>query len=95
MKLLVNEPIPLTLNLHPEDWLEFVSILSAFAIRSTNSENRFILSVQKINLDEININEFLSYLDSSEYILSYAHQDDAGCELSLNICKPCKPIKFL
>jgi hypothetical protein len=88
MKLLINEPIPLTLNLHPEDWLEFISMLSAFSIHSTNSENRFILSVQKITLDEININEFFSYLDSSEYVLSYANLGGAGCELSLDMSKP-------
>jgi hypothetical protein len=83
MKLIVNEPIPLIPNVHPEDWLEFVSMLSHFAIRTTHSENRLILSVQKITLDEIKINEFLSFLDSSEYTLSYGHLGSAGCELSL------------
>jgi hypothetical protein len=88
MKLLINEPIPLIPNIHPEDWLEFVSMLSHFAIRTTPSENRLILSVQKITLDEIKINEFLSVLDSSEYVLSYGHLGGAGCELSLYMSKP-------
>jgi hypothetical protein len=88
MKLLIDEPIPLIPNVHPEDWLEFVSMLSHFAIRITHSENRMVLSVQKITLDEIKINEFLSFLDSSEYVLSYGNLGGAGCELSLNMSKP-------
>lgn len=88
MKLLVNENIPLTPDVDPDDWLEFVSMLSAFSIHITNLENRVILSAQKITLDEIQINEFLSYLDSSEYVLSYAYLGGAGCELALDMCKP-------
>jgi hypothetical protein len=88
MRLLINEPILLTLNLQGEEWYEFSCILTFFSIRTAVEGRFFILLAQKINLDEIKINEFLSFLDSSEYVLSYGNLGGAGCELSLNMSKP-------